>query len=161
MTAIRPKEDRDTALIAAALTEHFGGTMVVSRGRVHDAAGLSGFVAVDDEDRLLGALTWHEAGGEMEIVTLNSFVENRGVGTALIAAAVALGRAIGVRRLWLVTSNDNTHALRFYQKRGWDLYAFHRNAIEQARRIKPAIPLTGEDAIPIRHEIEFEFIIGA
>lgn len=145
----------DDALLAAWL-EHFGGPTVVSRGRQFDGRKLPGFVAVED-GKLLGALTWHAADGEIEVVSLNSFVEKRGVGTALLAAAVDLAKAIGARRLWLVTTNDNTQAIRFYQRRGWDLRALHFDSVKEARKIKPAIPLIGDDGIAIRHEIEIEY----
>lgn len=34
-----------------------------------------------------------------------------------------------------------------------------RNALEQARKIKPEIPLIGMDGIPLKHEIELELIL--
>jgi hypothetical protein len=55
-----------------------------------------------------------------------------------------------------VTTNDNAPAIRFYQRRGWDLVALHRDAVNESRRLKPEIPATGVDGIPIRHELEFE-----
>jgi hypothetical protein len=58
--------------------------------------------------------------------------------------------------VWLVTSNDNLDAIRFYQRRGLRLVAVHPGAIDQAREIKPAIPLVGHYGIPIRDELEFE-----
>ncbi|MNV93512.1 hypothetical protein D3C71_1882140 [compost metagenome] len=61
--------------------------------------------------------------------------------------------------MWLITSNDNTRAIRFYQKRGLDLKAVHRDAITEARKLKPSIPLIGMDGIPIRHELEFELTL--
>ncbi|MEM6284414.1 MAG: GNAT family N-acetyltransferase, partial [Chloroflexota bacterium] len=57
---------------------------------------------------------------------------------------------------WLITSNDNTPALRYWQKRGFEIIAVHRDAITEARRLKPEIPLVGMDDIPIRDEIELE-----
>jgi RimJ/RimL family protein N-acetyltransferase len=78
------------------------------------------------------------------------------VGGALLEAMAERARQEGARRLWLVTTNDNIRAIRFYQKRGWDICALHRDAVAQSRKLKPQIPLTGEDGIPIRHEIEFE-----
>jgi ribosomal protein S18 acetylase RimI-like enzyme len=55
--------------------------------------------------------------------------------------------------------NDNLHALRFYQKRGFVLVALHRNALEASRKLKPEIPLVGIDGIPIRDEIELELVL--
>jgi hypothetical protein len=49
--------------------------------------------------------------------------------------------------------------LRFYQKRGFVIAAIHVNALEKARRLKPEIPLIGEDGIPLRDEIELEMIL--
>jgi DNA-3-methyladenine glycosylase I len=34
-----------------------------------------------------------------------------------------------------------------------------RNALEQARKIKPEIPLIGMDGIQLKHEIELELIL--
>ncbi|MCX7683479.1 MAG: GNAT family N-acetyltransferase [Anaerolineae bacterium] len=62
----------------------------------------------------------------------------------------------GCRRVWLVTTNDNLNALRCYQKRGCVLVAVHQNAVEEARKLKPTIPQTGYEGIPIRDEIELE-----
>jgi RimJ/RimL family protein N-acetyltransferase len=66
----------------------------------------------------------------------------------------------GCRRIWLITTNDNTAALRFYQKKGFSLVAVHRNAIERSRQLKPEIPETGNDGIPLRDEIELEIVLG-
>ncbi len=77
----------------------------------------------------------------------------------MLAAVVSQARRLGCRRIWLVTTNDNVRALRFYQRHGWDLVAVHRDAVTVARRIKPSIPLVGEDGIPIRHELELELVL--
>jgi len=63
------------------------------------------------------------------------------------------------KRLWLITTNDNTLAFRFYQKYGFALVAVHRNAIEKSRRLKPEIPLIGNAGIPLRDEIELEMML--
>jgi DNA-3-methyladenine glycosylase I len=89
-------------------------------------------------------------------VTLNSLREGIGIGTALLDAVREAARKSGCRRTWLITTNDNLHALRFYQKRGWRLTALHRNALDESRRLKPVIPEIGIDGIPLRDEIELE-----
>lgn len=57
-------------------------------------------------------------------------------------------------RLWLITTNDNVGALVFYQKAGFRLVAVYPDAVNQARKLKPQIPLVAENGIPIRDEIE-------
>jgi hypothetical protein len=63
----------------------------------------------------------------------------------------------GCARLWVITTNDNVDALRFYQRRGFRLAAVHRGAVDDSRsRLKPEIPVTGAYGIPLRDEIELE-----
>ncbi len=155
MIVVRGKRTTDDGALAALWTERWGAAVVVSRGRKHDVRALPGIVAEDD-GKLVGALTFARDGDEIEIVTLDSLVEDRGVGTALLDAIGVLGRKEGAKRLWLITTNDNIRAIRFYQRRGWLLRALYRGAVEDARRLKPGIPLIGDNGIPIRDEIEFE-----
>lgn len=54
----------------------------------------------------------------------------------------------------LITTNDSLLALKFFQKRGFVLSKIINNAVEKARKLKPEIPLIGNDGIPIRDEIE-------
>ena len=65
--------------------------------------------------------------------------------------------AQGGGRLWLVTTNDNLDALRFYQRRGLRITAVAAGAVDEARKIKPGIPLLGDHGIAIRDEITLEF----
>lgn len=157
---IRPKTAADGAALGLHWMKRFGAPNIVSRGRGHHPLTLDGLVAEED-GRLLGALTYERSADEMEVVTLDSYVENRGVGTALLDAAAMLARVEHMRRIWLVTTNDNVRALRFYQRRGWNMAALHLDAVDEARKIKPQIPATGADGIAIRHEIEFAFNPGA
>ena len=95
-------------------------------------------------------------GVETEVVTVDALEPGRGIGSLLLDAAATLARRASWRRLWLVTTNDNTAALRFYQRAGWDLVGFHRNALARSRSLKASIPQMGLDSIPIRHELELE-----
>ncbi|MFP4974656.1 GNAT family N-acetyltransferase [Paenibacillus sp. CN-4] len=132
------------------------GTVMVSRGTLHHLGELPGYAALAN-GRVQGCIFYRIGGERCEIVSLDSRMENAGAGTALIRSVIETAQAAGCRTVWLITSNDNTKAIRFYQKRGFDLTAVHRDAITEARKLKPSIPLTGNDGIPIRHEIEFEY----
>ena len=155
MTDIRPVRDDERESVAALLTERWGSPVVVSRGIRHDLRELPTLVAEQDGD-IVGIVTYAPGVDEAEVTSLDALQPDHGVGTALLDAVVDVGLAARWRRLWLVTTNDNTHALRFYQRRGWQLVAVHRNAVDDAREIKPEIPARGNDDIPIRHELELE-----
>lgn len=60
---------------------------------------------------------------------------------ALIEAIGHLARRQGCTRLWVITTNDNVDALRFYQRRGFCLVRVHRGAVDRSRAsLKPEIP---------------------
>ncbi len=145
----------DREWVARRIAESWGAEIVVVHETIYRPAKLPGFAAMI-ENEIAGLLTYHIQGAACEIVTLDSWREGAGIGSALIEAVKRAAHQEGCRRLWLITTNDNTHALRFYQKRGFVIAAIHINALEKARRLKPEIPLTGEDGIPLRDEIELE-----
>lgn len=153
---LRGLQADDRNWLAARLDEFWGSTRIVSRGVLHYAHTLPGFVVVDNDDEPQGFITYHIADDACEIITLNSFEQGIGVGNALVDAVKDVAQAEKCKRLWLITSNDNMPALAYWQKRGFELVAIHRGAITDARRMKPEIPLIGMDNIPIRDEIELE-----
>ncbi|NQT84768.1 GNAT family N-acetyltransferase [bacterium] len=152
---IRPLNEGDHDAVARLLEGHWCSTKIVTRGRIHYADRLPGFIAVQ-EDELIGLVTYRIEGGECEIVTMNSLVNGIGIGSALVNAVKGVAASAKCKRLWLIMTNDNTAALHFYQKRGFFLVAVYRNALEQSRKLKPEIPFVGMDRIPIRDEIELE-----
>lgn len=157
---IRPLTAADQSRVSEFWRQHWGSQHVVSRGMVHDASHMTGFAAETEFGDWVGLVTvFAHSQFEWEIVSLDSLYQKSGVGTALLAAVEHEAAVQGVGRLWLITSNDNLDALRFYQNRGWDWVAVHRDAIAAARRLKPEIPEITEDGVPIRHEIEMEKLI--
>jgi GNAT superfamily N-acetyltransferase len=152
---VRPSGAADAAWIASIMQERWGGPVIVSRGRLHQADRLPTLIA-ERGTRRLGLLTYRIDGTDCEIVAVAAVERRTGLGTALVGAATDLAQRAGCRRLWLITTNDNLDALRFYQRRGFALVAVHAGAIAAARRLKSAIPLVGEYEIPIRDEIELE-----
>jgi len=153
--ALRPLAEADREWVRRFVAERWGAPVVVAHGEVFEPDRLPGFAAFRG-DELAGLLTYRIAGGACEIVTIDSAIEGVGAGSALIAAAAGVARAAGCARLWLITTNDNLSALRFYQKRGFRMVAVHPGAVDRAREIKPEIPLIGNHGIPLHDEIELE-----
>lgn len=157
MTAktIRSIERSDEDGVAALVEKLWGSRKVVTRGCIYDAATLPGFLALE-KGEVVGLLTFRVAEGECEVVTLDALISGRGIGSLLLKEAEKEARARGCRRLWLITTNNNVDAIAFYQKRGFRMVAIHQDAVTEARKLKPQIPLIGENSIPIRDEVEFE-----
>jgi ribosomal protein S18 acetylase RimI-like enzyme len=150
---IRERVPADEPAVRAFL-ERWHSARAARRGRLEHPLEHPAFVA-EENGRLLGVLTYVVDGRECEILTLHADERGRGVGTALIEAVRERAASSGCTRLWLITTNDNVDALRFYQRRGFRLAALHCGAVDDSRaRLKPEIPQTGDHGIPIRDEIE-------
>lgn len=152
---IRPLDTADQPWIISLFTAHWGSTKIITRGVMHEAHKLPGFIAVHRGQRA-GLITYNIKDTWCEIISVNSLIEGIGIGSALINTVRETAEKTGCDRLWLITTNDNLQAIRLYQKRGFHLIAVHKNALEESRKIKPSIPLTGVDGIPLRDEIEME-----
>lgn len=155
---VREITEADRPFVQSVLRRYWASLIQVSKGRRHQADELPGFLAMRDEE-IVGMLTYDIRGDDCEIVTHNSLAGHGGIGSCLMAAVRAKARESGCKRLWLVTTNDNTSAIRFYQRRDFNLVAVHRDAVKLARTLKPEIPDIGMDGIPIRHEVELEYIL--
>lgn len=130
---IRAIEDSDRTDISQILAEYWGSAKIINRGVIHQADKLPGFIAFSD-NKIVGLITYNIKGTDCEIVTLNSFDENRGIGTSLINRVRHKGNESGCKNLWLITTNDNLSAIRFYQKRGFNISAIYEGAIEKSRQ---------------------------
>lgn len=156
-TTIREIQPSDREWARAFLMEQFGSTRVVTRGVMHEADKLPGFVALyDDVPRAL--LTYSHRNNELEVVTLHSAMAGLGLGSRLLVAASRLARDRRCRRIWLITTNDNEPAILFYQRRGMRIAAIHHGAIAESRKLKPEIGMFGVGGRPIEDEVEFEMV---
>ena len=142
-------------LIDDFIMEHWFSMDMVVHGESVNLGTAEGMFASDDNG-IVGLVTYRIVGNEMEILSLDSLLEKTGIGTCLLDNALKIAKDIGCSRVMLITTNDNLSALQFYQKHGFDIIKFHHNAVEESRKIKPQIPLTGSNGIPIKHEIELE-----
>jgi GNAT superfamily N-acetyltransferase len=141
-------EGLDRADAIARLASSWGDPMVVRGERwllgdceILVAGAGEGVAAVCGRDRPVA-----------EIVVIEAFDRRQGIGTVLIDAIIAHCRDFEALRL--CTTNDNLDALRFYQRRGFRLSAVRPDAVTQARRLKPSIPLVGDYGIEMCDEID-------
>ncbi|MBS1262582.1 MAG: hypothetical protein MAG453_01938 [Calditrichaeota bacterium] len=153
MIEVREKTDKDAGWVAEVIGELWGSTRIVTRGRVHHVENIPGYVAERDGDRV-GLLTYQIYGRECELITINTLEQGIGAGRALLDRLRETAKQHNCRGIWLITTNDNTEAMRFFQKKGFVFVAVHRDAAITARRLKPEIPEIGKHGIPIRDEIE-------
>lgn len=154
---VRRIEPRDLPEIRAELQTHWHSNQIWSLGRCHQADALPGFVA-EFNGAFAGLLTMHmDAGGwQFEVITLSSRSLAPETGASLLRAAESHARQAGCRRIYLTTTNDNTRAMRFYQRHGWRLAALHAGIVDRVRTLVPTVPLLGADGIQVRDEIELE-----
>jgi ribosomal protein S18 acetylase RimI-like enzyme len=152
---IRPVDKTDEQWIDILLQEWWAGSNIITRGKTHHVDEYPGFVALQGNQRA-GLITYHIDGKECEITSLNSLAEGKGVGTALVKDVKEKAKEAGCKTIFLITTNDNTGALHFWQKRGFRITAVRLNTLEETRKAKPGIPLTNDEGIPIKDEIELE-----
>jgi GNAT superfamily N-acetyltransferase len=158
---VRPYTAADRRWAEGLLEEQMGSARAVRLGEVLEPAGLPGLVAEHDRERI-GLLTYIVDGDQFEVFSLHCRVENAGAGSALLRAAAGMAAERGCRRLWLLTTNDNLHALGFYQRRGLRLSALHAGSLDRDRALKPELPeINPDNRIPMRDLLELELPLPA
>ncbi|MFN8377667.1 MAG: GNAT family N-acetyltransferase [Anaerolineae bacterium] len=144
--------------INAFIAERWLSTDMIIRGEVIDMTAVDGFLVTQD-GAIVALVTYLIRNGICEITSLDSLIERRGIGSALVHTVVEVARGQRCRKVIVVTTNDHIDAIRFYQKRGFDMARLYHNALNRSRELKPSIPITGNEGIPLMHEIEFEMIL--
>jgi ribosomal protein S18 acetylase RimI-like enzyme len=156
---VRALRDDDRGWVLDLMRDRWAGERVVVHGQVYEPASLDGFVAESGGERI-GLVTYRVVDRGCEVVSLDALREGLGVGTQLIRAVVEAARAAGCRKVWAVTTNDNAAAIGFYGRRGFEITAVHEGAVDEARKLKPEIPLVGHDGVEIHDEVELTRELG-
>ena len=145
-------------LIDMFIKQHWHTTTMIIRGKEIDMTKTEGFYFRNGEN-IIGLITYIVYDNILEITSLDSVYENRGIGSKLVQTVIQEAKERKFQKIVLITTNDNINAIKFYQKRGFDMVRLFHNALDVSRKLKPEIPLIGDNSIPLRHEIEFEFLI--
>lgn len=144
--------------VDAFIEQHWYTTTMIIRGKEIDMTQTEGFFFSEGED-IIGLITYIVYDNILEITSLDSLHENQGIGSKLVEAVIHEAKERKLQKIVLITTNDNINAIKFYQKRGFDMVHLFHDALDVSRKLKPEIPLIGENSIPLRHEIEFELYI--
>jgi GNAT superfamily N-acetyltransferase len=156
---VRATTIADRAAVLAFVRDQWGDEVVVGHDEVMRPVDLSGYVAMAG-DRIVGLATFRVSGNAVELVTIDRVVPDQGLGTDLLSHVEREALESRYRSVWLVTTNDNLHALGFYQRRGYRIVRVDPGAVDRARAMKPTIPLLGNDEIPIHDELVLEKRLG-
>lgn len=156
---IRKINEGDREWIRRFIIKEWGAEKIISWGKVYYPHKLDGFVAVVNK-KYLGLITYIIRKEKCKLISLNTLRKGKGIGTALLEAVKKSVRKIGCKKIFLATTNDNLDALRFYQKKGFNIKSLYIESITYAReKLKPEIPLLGNYGIPIRDEIGLEIVL--
>lgn len=145
-------EEETRSQVKAFFTKHWGSSQMVTSTGVHDCSLLDGFYVTNDDHEIIGLITYHMTLQTCEIISLDSLEEGKGIGSRLMQVVEEGAAQQQCNLLTLVTTNDNEHAIRFYQHRGYTVSKVIPNAVDLARKIKPEIPLYNEKGVPIKDE---------
>jgi ribosomal protein S18 acetylase RimI-like enzyme len=156
---IRATNEDDRPFMREFIARRWFGEAVIIHGQFYYPAELPGFIAQQDH-LASGLITYQIRKSECEIITLDSLVQGMGIGSHLIQKVKHTAIETGCNRLTVITTNDNLEAIGFYQKRGFRIREISTGAVEKARELKPTIPMTGNNNIPIRDEILLEMSLA-
>lgn len=146
---------QNRALVIEFFNEHWKSSeMIVSSGR-YNCADLPGLIYLEDE-KITGLLTYIIMDKTIEIISLDIVIENRGIGTQLMTFMERLAYKNCMFNIRVITTNDNMNALKFYQKLGYRIKGIIPDAVNEARLIKPQIPMVAENGIQILDELVLE-----
>jgi ribosomal protein S18 acetylase RimI-like enzyme len=100
--------------------------------------------------------------GDPDVVEIKNMAvagahQGRGIGRALVDAAVALARAEGRTTIVVATATADIGNLRFYQRLGFRLRSIERDAFTEATGYPPGIVV---DGIPLRDRVWLDRHVG-
>jgi len=155
---IKAAVKEDSQWVFDFIKKRWGNERIVYQGKVFYPHKLPGFIAYQGKEKI-GLITYKINKKVCWIISIDSLIEKKGVGTALIEAVKKQVRRKSCKKIKIITTNDNLDALRFYQKRGFRLKRIYPNAVDKSRLIKPSIPKIGDYGILLKDEIGLELVL--
>ena len=155
---IRTSTSTDSSWLTQLMEKNWGGLPLVIRGKKYDPNNLDGII-VENQQSIAGFLFYEIKNDNCEIIVFEVFDRFKGTGTIMLENLKSIAKNNGCTRIYLMTTNDNLEALRFYQRRGFTIGKIHIDSVKHSRKIKPTIGLIGDYGIPVRDEIDLELFL--
>jgi GNAT superfamily N-acetyltransferase len=146
---VRSSESSDAPWIERLLEQHWGGRLAIINLQWIDLLEHSALVAGDCQ-----GLAIYRTAPRAELLLLHTEHADAGIGTALVEHVLQICFQGGAPQLWVTTTNNNLKAIEFYQRRGFLIANVRVGAVDRARRLKPRIPVIGNNGLAIRDEVE-------
>lgn len=154
---IRSATLNDSSWLNDLMEKSWGGLPLVIRGKKYYPILLEGIIAENEKD-IAGFLFYEIQDEDCEIIVFEVFDKFKGTGTIILNKLKEVAISKHCKRIYLMTTNDNLDALRFYQKRGFTICEIHLDSVKFSRKIKPTIGMFGDHGIPVRDEIDLELL---
>lgn len=149
--AAREARAEDRRAVEEICEQARGETEVDTLGATFDVLSSDNIVAVDGKGRLTGLVSTRAHEGEEALVLLavHAGLRGRGIGTALVEAAVERAEERGMPFMRVGVSNDDIPSLYFYQRLGFFLTEVAAGALSDPTGSVDE----GFAGIPVRDEI--------
>ena len=155
---IFPVNSVDRSWVIQELENHWMSSEIALRGQLLDVSQCPGYYAVRARQKT-GLIMYREFQDSLEILSLCSNNRGIGIGRALIGAVIEKAKELKKPRILVITMNSNLDALAFYQACGFSVKTVFTDSIAQLRLLKPQIPMIDQNGLPIKDEIELEFLL--
>lgn len=148
-----PTTSIPTSILRDFFVKNWGSTEMVISSGVYPCDRLAGFAVLNKHEQIAGLITYQIKDRKCEIISLDSLVENEGIGSRLVTEVEQAAKSQNCTLIKVITTNDNLRALMFYQKRGYRIVDITVGAVEKARLFKPEIPKVADNGIAICDEL--------
>lgn len=143
---VTPLTPPDPPWVRETIDALWGGEPLVSASGSHYLRDLNGLKA-SDADGDHGFCHFWINEGAMELVTLAVTGRAKGVGRILLDAALDAARKGRCTKAWLVTTSDNTRAIGFYERTGFQRTGIMADWMARVRQEKPHLDIPDHDGL--------------
>lgn len=155
---MRPLPDKEA--VHRLLMHRWNDDCIIFGGRAYTSRDFETIGAHDGEGTLVGIALWTMRGRVALLGAIDSFQPGSGAAGALLERVQQEARGRNAVSLRAVTTNDNVHALVYYQRKGFRLDTLFVGSVDAFRgRDNPNFRRIGFNGLPVRDTLELEMAL--